>query len=413
MDFTLPSSPTNLYFNSTTPAPTNSTTTPYLTDFTTGGILKATAVGVLIIIATVGNLLVCISFTTFQNLRSLTNYFIVSLSIADLLIATCIMPIWFAVQLHQPQPWPTLRNNQTLRRIWHAMDLLFCLGSILSLTAISVERNLAITNPFCYTKWLSPSRVLVTIACLWLYALTVATITTVNPFGNKSNLSIFIITTSYFLPLLILFTMYTQIFIVARRQARRLRQDGALATDLKAIKTIAIVIGAFILCYTPFLVVVIWVHFRISEVALYTVSIVKWLTYFNSCLNPIIYSCFNKTYRKSFKRMFQEWGRRLQECRLKQGVNKASTSQTTQRSRLSLNITMRSSAGSLLDGPKTATDVILFDGQSRSSLHSTRISHVSVSSTDPKGQKTISKTCDSLKIKLADEHTRQEMETSN
>ena len=363
---TMASTPTtsSMYNNSST------TATPEITEFTTGGILKASAVAVLIAVAIVGNVLVCISFAMFRNLRCLTNYFIVSLSISDLLIASCTMPIWLGVQLYQPRPWPVQAFPV---RFWHAMDHLLCLGSILSLTAISVERNLAITNPFYYTKWLSPKRVLVAIVGLWLYAIVVSTVTTLNPFEHRVGLGLFIVITSYFLPLLVIFTMYTGIFIVARRQARRLRQDGAFVTDMKAIKTIAIVIGAFIVCYTPFFIVLIWTHFNIGKVASHTISVTKWLTYFNSCLNPIIYSCFNKTYRKAFKRLFKDWGKRIQEFRVKIGTKNATASRPLRRSQISLNVTMRSSAGSLLDGPKTSTDVISMDGQLRRSLHSTQV----------------------------------------
>ena len=71
--------------------------------------------------------------------------------------------------------------------------------------------------------------------------------------------------------------------------------------------------------------------------------------------------------------MFKDWGKRIQEFRVKIGTKNATASRPLRRSQISLNVTMRSSAGSLLDGPKTSTDVISMDGQLRRSLHSTQV----------------------------------------
>lgn len=363
-----------LEMNSTTPSvfmsnASNTTVHPNISGmdnvdgFTTSGKVRAFFVMILILTAVAGNLVVCISFTMFRNLRSMTNYFLVNLGISDILVATCVMPIYFLYVLYHPRQYFT-PDRATLVDFWQIMDFFLCLTSICTLATISIERNLAISQPFYYTKWISPTRVYVTIAVQWMFGLTVSMITQLNPFGEKSNLSIFIVCTSYFLPLIIILIMYTQIWLVARRQARRL--DGALATDFKAIKTIAIVIGTFFVCYTPNMILVIWLHFGLKpmpsiDTAMYT----KMLMYLNSSVNPIIYSCFNKTYRRGFKRLFQTVANKLHELRTRATDKKA---RTLQRSRLSLNITMRSStsAGSLLDGPKLPSVV----GQSRGSIQS-------------------------------------------
>lgn len=337
--------------------------------FTTSGIVKAFSLALLIFIAIIGNLVVCISFTMFRNLRSITHYFLVSLSISDILVATCVVPVYLVYQLHTPQLYFT-PDKMTLLTFWQIMDFFLCLTSVWTLAAIGVERNLAISRPFYYTKWISPIRVYISMACLWMFSLTISVTTKLDPFGQKRHLSVFIVSTSYFLPLVIILIMYAQIWLVARRQTRRLRQDGALATDLKAIKTIAVVIGTFFLCYTPNMILLIWFHFKLQPTPNpHVVTTAKWLVYFNSCANPIIYSCFNKTYRSGFKRLFQTIVKKLHELRSRAGDRKA---RKLQRSRLSLNITMRSSAGSLLDSTKLPT------GQSRGSIQS-RGSNQSVS----------------------------------
>jgi hypothetical protein len=332
--------------------------------FTSSGIAKAFFVAVVIFIAIVGNLVVCVSFTLFRNLRSMTNYFLVSLSISDILVSICVMPIYLVYELHTPRNYFT-PDKMALVRFWQIMDFFLCMTSVWTLATIAVERNLAISQPFYYTKWISPTRVYVSIAVLWMFSLTVSVMTHLNPFGQKSHLSVFIVATSFFLPFIIIMIMYAQIWRVARRQARRLRQDGALATDFKAITTIAIVIGTFFVCYTPNVILTIWFHFNFQPLPTpEAVTVARWLTYFNSCANPIIYSCFNRTYRTGFKRLFEIVAKKFHELHTRAGDRK--TRRLQARSRLSLNTTMRSSAGSLLDGSKLPSAI----GQSRGSIQS-------------------------------------------
>ena len=359
MSFTISSTP-SLDTANTTLRPN----IPETDGFTSSGIAKAFFVAVIIFVAIVGNLVVCASFTLFRNLRSMTNYFLVSLSISDILVSIFVMPIFLLYQLYLPRNYLT-PDKVALLSFWQIMDFFLSLTSVWTLAAIAVERNLAISQPFYYTKWMSPTRVYVSIAVVWMFSLTVSVMTQLNPFGEKSHLSIFIVSASYFLPLLIIMIMYGQIWRVARRQARRLRQDGALATDFKAITTIAIVIGTFFVCYTPNMIFVVWFHFNLQpKPAAPASTVARWLTYFNGCANPIIYSCFNRTYRTGFKRLFEIITKKFRELRTRAGDKK--TRRLQARSRLSLNITMRSSAGSLLDGSKLPSGI----GQSRSSIQS-------------------------------------------
>lgn len=55
----------------------------------------ALAFGVpLILIIILGNVLVCLSVLTERSLKTATNYFIVSLAVADLLLAMLVLPLY-------------------------------------------------------------------------------------------------------------------------------------------------------------------------------------------------------------------------------------------------------------------------------------------------------------------------------
>uniref|UniRef100_A0A8C5RS25 G-protein coupled receptors family 1 profile domain-containing protein n=1 Tax=Laticauda laticaudata TaxID=8630 RepID=A0A8C5RS25_LATLA len=58
-----------------------------------------------------GNLLVCLSVCTEKALKTTTNYFIVSLAVADLLLAILVLPLYVYSEVKTPPP----SHTHTLR----------------------------------------------------------------------------------------------------------------------------------------------------------------------------------------------------------------------------------------------------------------------------------------------------------
>ena len=55
----------------------------------------------LIVVATVfGNSLLCLAVMTERRLQNMTNYFLASLGVVDLLVAVVVMPLAVAVEIH-------------------------------------------------------------------------------------------------------------------------------------------------------------------------------------------------------------------------------------------------------------------------------------------------------------------------
>ena len=259
-------------------------------------IVAAVFVALQIVVALSGNFIVIASFCTFRDLRTKCNFFIISLAISDVLVASIAMPFWLLLQLSN-NVWI---YSKELKAFWDCMDILCGTASIMNLTAVSFDRQLAITSPFAYPKILTTRRVLVVIGFVWLYAATISSSRFLD--WQFPNYLWFVPTVSFFLPLLIMLVMYTRIYLVARYHARRIGRN--YATDIKAAKTIAVVIGGFVICWLPFFVVVLSVANRTpTHVTFFNVA--KWLEYLNSCLNPVIYTCSNRTYRSAFKKLFR------------------------------------------------------------------------------------------------------------
>ena len=77
----------------------SATTTPVLFVTDPVNITSAVAVGLVIVLTIFGNAIVCASFYTFRDLRTICNYFIISLAISDILVAILGMPFWLVLQL--------------------------------------------------------------------------------------------------------------------------------------------------------------------------------------------------------------------------------------------------------------------------------------------------------------------------
>ncbi len=62
----------------------------------------------LILIIILGNVLVCLSVLTERSLKTATNYFIVSLAVADLLLAVLVLPLYVYSEVSANDQWETV-----------------------------------------------------------------------------------------------------------------------------------------------------------------------------------------------------------------------------------------------------------------------------------------------------------------
>ncbi|XP_059048460.1 probable G-protein coupled receptor No18 [Achroia grisella] len=185
---------------------------------------------VLIVVTVIGNTLIISAVVTTKRLRTVTNCFVTSLAVADLLVGIFVMPP--AIAVHITGKWEL---GWILCDIWISLDILLCTASILSLCAISVDRYLAVTRPLTYSRRRRSKKLALTmIFFVWIAA---GAITCPPMFGwyepdhNQGGVCrynqnpgyvVFSAMGSFFLPMAVMVYVYARISCVVARRHQQL-----------------------------------------------------------------------------------------------------------------------------------------------------------------------------------------------
>uniref|UniRef100_A0A8D2L134 D(1B) dopamine receptor n=1 Tax=Varanus komodoensis TaxID=61221 RepID=A0A8D2L134_VARKO len=285
----------------------------------------------LVVWTLLGNVLVCVAILGSRHLRAkVTNIFIVSLAVSDLLVALLVMP-WKAVtEVAGYWPFGAFCN------VWVAFDIMCSTASILNLCVISVDRYWAISSPFRYERKMTQRVALVMISLAWALSLLISFIPVqLNwhkggdpPHCDSSLNRTYAISSSlisFYIPVAIMIVTYTRIYRIAQVQIRRIssleraaehaescHSSSSIRKETKVLKTLSVIMGVFVCCWLPFFILNCMVPFCESPpsdpgaglpcVSNTTFNVFVWFGWANSSLNPIIYA-FNADFRKVFSNL--------------------------------------------------------------------------------------------------------------
>ncbi|XP_019361609.1 PREDICTED: histamine H2 receptor [Gavialis gangeticus] len=302
------------------------------TESITGAALVGVVLVALIVVTICGNVIVCLAVTLDRRLRSLTNCLIVSLATTDLLLGLLVLPFSAIYELTKVWPFGTVLCN-----IYTSLDVMLCTASILNLLMISLDRYYAVTKPLRYTQLITSRRVALALVVIWAVALMVSFLP-IHLGWNSSRLSTNSSTVcqlqvnalyglvdsllTFYFPLTVMCITYYRIFKIAREQAKRINHASgctapgpSLVKEHKATVTLAVVLGAFIVCWFPYFTVFTYRGMMDDGVVdCVSKSIVLWLGYANSALNPILYAALNRDFRSAYQCLLR--------CRRQRGLSR-------------------------------------------------------------------------------------------
>ena len=277
------------------------------------------------VVATMGNTLVCWAVYSNRRLRNVTNYFIVSLAVADLLVGLLAIP--FALLTNAGEP----RNSFHLCLFMNSFVVTLTQSSILSLLAIALDRYFAVVSPLKYRRVATARRAIVVILLTWMLAFVIGMVPVFGwNLGHPKNETFDCVFTdvidlqymvyfnflgSVLPPLLIMLFVYIRIFRVVRKQLAAIsrtmvasndemnRQLSALAVkEGRAAKLLAIVIILFAVSWLPLHIINSLILYKV-HVEYYVLLIAIILSHSNSAMNPIIYTLSNREFRRTFYRL--------------------------------------------------------------------------------------------------------------
>ncbi|XP_013419252.1 5-hydroxytryptamine receptor 4 [Lingula anatina] len=282
---------------------------------------------VLVIVLTIlGNVVISMAVVFFKSLRTYTNCFVVSLAVADILVAVLVMPFGMYHQVMN-EVWEL---GDAMCRVASSFDVMFTTSSILHLSCLAADRYFAICCPFYYHGRMTRRKVIILLVMCWTLPIIISFIPIMNRWNTigiedaikaktppGTPICMFLVNIPYsvvgsilafYIPVCFMIVVNVKIYSVARRQVRQIRTiqlsipgpaKKFKCKEAKAAKTLAVVMGGFGVCWGPFFVLNVidpFIHYSIPY-KLWTTAI--WLGYVNSTLNPFLYFFFNRGFRKA------------------------------------------------------------------------------------------------------------------
>ena len=250
-----------------------------------------------------GNLALLTAFYRSKTVYGhITNDFVVSLVVSDLLIGLLMTPMYICYSVDLDPPW--------VIKIEGFLWILTVTATTHSLSAVSVDRLIAILYPLRCSLIVTERRCHVVIALIWLDGLVFAFPRLIlDDFQKLERLWVTCSIVTVAIPVLIMSSCYGKIFTIVKKQnGRKLANNfttGKLLRNRKAAITIGIIVFLFIITFIPSTVVYFMLLFekdRCKELELNDVWLwVALVSFSHSAINPWVYGLRYRALRKALR----------------------------------------------------------------------------------------------------------------
>lgn len=255
------------------------------------------------------NIVVCGIVAVNSRLLTVTNAFVVSLSISDLLVAGVFVPIYIV-------------EEYSLTKV-HTSGYIIAfllLASIFNLCAVTYERFVALTKPFGYRAIMNKRKVACIISASWVLPLAISLLPLAWDADRTTKYH-----RTYLITLVILFVLFpciAMIWVYARllkivrnfiqRNRRRTsygNKTGERAgTEEKAARVFAIILGMFLLCWLPFMYINVCEAFQLHHLITNGLAYASFFTLLiNTILDPLIFAFLKRDFKECIFKGKSRW----------------------------------------------------------------------------------------------------------
>uniref|UniRef100_A0A8C8RUA1 Substance-P receptor n=1 Tax=Pelusios castaneus TaxID=367368 RepID=A0A8C8RUA1_9SAUR len=288
--------------------------------------LWAVAYSLIVVVAVVGNIVVMWIILAHKRMRTVTNYFLVNLAFAEASMAAFNTVVNFTYGIHNEWYY-----GLTYCKFHNFFPIAAVFASIYSMTAIAVDRYMAIIHPL--QPRLSAIATKVVIGVIWFLALLLAfpqgyySMTAELPnrvvclvawpehdskvYEKTYHFCVTVLI--YLLPLLVIGCAYTVVGITL--WASEIPGDSSdryheqVSAKRKVVKMMIVVVCTFAGCWLPYHMFFLLHFFNsdlLQEKFIQQVYLaIMWLAMSSTMYNPIIYCCLNDRFRIGFKHAFR------------------------------------------------------------------------------------------------------------
>ncbi|XP_072259408.1 motilin receptor [Pyxicephalus adspersus] len=287
---------------------------------------------VITIAGLIGNTITILIIKRYKEMKTTTNFYLSSMAVSDIIILLCLP--FDLYRMWRFTPWIF---GKFLCKSLALISEGCTYSTILHITALSIERYLAICFPLKAKVFITKRRVKIVIAFLWVIALLSASplynlfdnIRVVNEtdssktiwecrytkYASDSGLlmiMMWVTTVYFFCPMFCLTILYGFIGKTLWKNRNCIRGPNAANRERshrQTVKILAVVVLAFVVCWLPFhigrLIYVYTTSIHVMRISQYFNIVAMQLFYLNASINPILYNLISKKYRTAAYRLLR------------------------------------------------------------------------------------------------------------
>ncbi|KAK5871694.1 hypothetical protein PBY51_004558 [Eleginops maclovinus] len=282
------------------------------------------------VFSVLGNVLVCWAVCLNSNLQSITNFFVVSLAVADIAVGVLAIPFAIAISTG-------FCSNFYGCLFIACFVLVLTQSSIFSLLAIAIDRYIAIKISLRYNSLVTGQRAQGIIAICWVLSIIIGLTPMMGwhkpPDSSNSScppglmrclfegvvVMEYMVYFNFFacvmIPLLLMLGIYLCIFMAARHQLKLMevkavhgmKSCSTLQKEVQAAKSLAIIVGLFAVCWLPLHIINCFTLFcpECARPPAWIMFVAIILSHANSVINPFIYAYRIREFRQTFRRIIR------------------------------------------------------------------------------------------------------------